>query len=164
MKYFATIGDVERIVNVGDGIAGVDGEQFRAEIETVPGSDRRLLRVDGRTVVVGARKTDGMWVIELEGRTFLVRVEDERSRSIRELAGAVQPEPSARSLAAPMPGLIVGIEVTEGDEVEQGQGLVIMEAMKMENELTADSAGTVTAVHVEVGQAVNKDEILLTLE
>ena len=164
MKYYASIGDVERIVYVADGRAEIDGESFEATIETVPGSERRVLRVDGRTLAVGARKTDGVWIIELEGRTFPVRVEDERSRSIRTLAAAIQPESGARSLAAPMPGLIVGIAVAEGDEVEQGQGLVIMEAMKMENELTAGSAGRVSAVHVQLGQAVKKDEILLTLE
>jgi len=164
VKYFATIGESERIVTLVDGHAEVEGERLLADLQSVPGSGRRLLRVDGRTVAVTARKDDGTWTVELEGRTFDVRVEDERARAIRELAGSVQPDSVARNLVAPMPGLIMTIAVSEGDEVAKGEGLVIMEAMKMENELTAKAAGRVTAVHITVGQTVNKDEVLLSLE
>jgi len=67
-------------------------------------------------------------------------------------------------LEAPIPGKVVKVHVAEGDEVEAGQPLVVLEAMKMENELTADQAGKVTAVHVEPGQTVDAGEALAELE
>ena len=62
-----------------------------------------------------------------------------------------------------MPGLVVKVQVEEGDHVEVGRGLVIVEAMKMENELKAEAAGVVARIHVEPGQAVEKDQILVDL-
>jgi pyruvate carboxylase subunit B len=62
-----------------------------------------------------------------------------------------------------MPGLVVKVEVEEGERVEAGRGLVIVEAMKMENELKAEAAGVVSRIHVEAGQAVEKDQILVDL-
>jgi pyruvate carboxylase subunit B len=63
-----------------------------------------------------------------------------------------------------MPGLVVKIEVEVGDEVRAGQGLVIVEAMKMENELKSEGAGRVAAIHAGVGDAVEKDQILVDLD
>ena len=74
-------------------------------------------------------------------------------------AGPVGPRP----VVAPMPGMVLRVEVEEGDQVEEGQGIAIVEAMKMENELRALSAGTVTRVHVREGEAVEKDQILVEL-
>ena len=67
-------------------------------------------------------------------------------------------------LIAPMPGMIVRVAVQVGDTVTPGQGLVVMEAMKMENELRATSAGTVKAVLAQPGTAVDKGAVLLELE
>ena len=67
-------------------------------------------------------------------------------------------------LRAPMPGLIVQLRVKVGDTIAAGDGLVVMEAMKMENELRAQAAGTVRAVHVSVGAAVEKGALLVELE
>jgi pyruvate carboxylase subunit B len=66
-------------------------------------------------------------------------------------------------LVAPMPGLVVRVNVVVGDQVAAGQGLVVMEAMKMENELRASAPGTVRAVHAEPGAAVNKGAVLVEL-
>jgi biotin carboxyl carrier protein len=63
-----------------------------------------------------------------------------------------------------MPGLVVKVEVAVGDEVARGQGLVVMEAMKMENELKSEGAGRVTRIHVEAGATVEKDQVLVELE
>jgi pyruvate carboxylase subunit B len=62
-----------------------------------------------------------------------------------------------------MPGLVVKLEVDEGDTVEAGQGVVIVEAMKMENELKAESAGVVSCIHVAPGEAVEQDQVLIDL-
>ena len=89
---------------------------------------------------------------------------DERSRTIRQLAASTAKAVGPAPLRAPMPGMILRVQVNEGDAVQPGQGLVVMEAMKMENELRATSAATVKRVLVATGTAVEKGALLLELE
>jgi len=163
-RYFATIADDVREIVVRDGRLKIDGNASDADISTLPGSDRQHLRLDGRSLSLFARRRNDGWVVELEGRLFEVRVEDERARFIRELASHAAPVEKRRELRAPMPGLIVRVEVEEGQEVEPGDGLIVMEAMKMENELRAEAVGTVASVEVSAGQAVERDAVLLRFE
>jgi pyruvate carboxylase subunit B len=163
-RYFVTIGEETTEVEVREGSLVLDGESLAADISTLPASDRQHLRVDGRSLSLFARRGETGWAVELEGRLFNVVVEDERTRHIRELASHVAPVETRRELRAPMPGLIVRLEVGEGDQVSAGDGLVVMEAMKMENELRADTAGRVASIEVKEGQAVERDEVLLRLE
>ncbi len=88
---------------------------------------------------------------------------DERTREIQALAGKRPGPAGGRTVMAPMPGLVVRIEVAAGQPVAAGTGLVVVEAMKMENELRAPQPGVVATVHVEVGQAVEKGAPLVTL-
>ncbi len=162
--YHASWSGHTRKVVVRDRGVDLDDEAVEAEITTLPGSDRQHLRLGGRSVSLFARREGSEWIVELEGRRFEVRVEDERTRHIRELASHVAPVQTKRDLRAPMPGLIVRVDVEVGQEVEAGDGLVVMEAMKMENELKADATGTITSIEVETGQAVERNALLLTLE
>lgn len=77
---------------------------------------------------------------------------------------AAAPAAGRQDVRAPMPGLIVAVDVEEGDRVEAGAGLFVIEAMKMENEIVAPAAGKVTAIGVRAGQAVEKDVRLCTIE
>ena len=164
MKYFVTIEDREYEIEVDGGTMSVDGVLISAELASLPGTDRRHLRMDDRSVSLFGRLRPDGWLVELEGRGFEVRVEDERARHIRDLASAAAPLESHREVRAPMPGLIVKVEVKAGQEVDQGDGLIVMEAMKMENELRADASATVRDVLVEPGQTVNRDDLLVVLE
>jgi pyruvate carboxylase subunit B len=102
--------------------------------------------------------------LRIDGRRYAVEALDERTRAIRDLsaasAGPVGPQP----VRAPMPGLMVRIDVKTGDQVTAGQSVAAMEAMKMENELRAPAAGRVKAVHVAVGQAVEKGALIVEFE
>ncbi|HMA20260.1 MAG TPA: acetyl-CoA carboxylase biotin carboxyl carrier protein subunit, partial [Gemmatimonadaceae bacterium] len=89
---------------------------------------------------------------------------DERTRAIRDITAASSKATGPAPVVAPMPGLIVRVTVAPGDAVQAGQGLVVMEAMKMENELRASAAGTVKAVHASPGKAVEKGTILVELQ
>jgi biotin carboxyl carrier protein len=89
---------------------------------------------------------------------------DERTRTIRDLSNATAGPKGPAPLVAPMPGLIVRVNVAPGDTVSAGQGLVVMEAMKMENELRAAGPGTVKAVLAVPGTAVEKGAVLVELE
>jgi pyruvate carboxylase subunit B len=106
----------------------------------------------------------GRYTMWLDGIRLEVEALDERSRAIRELAAATGGPTGPAPLVAPMPGMIVRVNVQEGAAVQAGQGLVVMEAMKMENELRASAAGTVKRVHVSPGTAVEKGALLLEME
>ena len=164
MKYFVTVDGETRVVEVGDGVVRLDGEPVRADLASLPGTDRLHLRLDGRSVSLFGRREAEAWRVELEGRAFSISVEDERERQIRALASVGASGPSRREVRAPMPGLIVKVEVRAGDEVREGDGLVVMEAMKMENELRADLSGRVAEVRAEPGRTVNRDDLLVVLE
>ena len=86
------------------------------------------------------------------------------ARTIRRMAGATTQKKGPAYLHAPMPGLVVRINVAAGDEIRVGQGLVVMEAMKMENELRATAAGRVKRVAAQPGSAVEKGALLLEME
>ena len=86
------------------------------------------------------------------------------TRQIRALTGTRRPARGSGIVVAPMPGLVVRVEVAAGQRVDAGAGLVVVEAMKMENELRAPRAAVVAAVHVAPGQAVEKGAPLVTLE
>jgi biotin carboxyl carrier protein len=70
---------------------------------------------------------------------------------------------TGQKVTAPMPGKVVRIEVAEGDTIKAGTGLIVLEAMKMENEIKSGASGSVTKIHVSVGKAVEKGEILISI-
>lgn len=164
MKYFVSVG--ERIVEVevdGDQLL-VDGAPHAAHLEAVPGTPEQRVIVDGvATSVAVDRFDDGSWRLVHLGAVHDLAIEDERSRHIRSLVGASASAAAGGVLKAPMPGLVVRIEVAVGDRVEPGSALVVLEAMKMENELKATTAGIVVAVRVQIGAAVEKGVVLLEL-
>jgi acetyl/propionyl-CoA carboxylase alpha subunit len=165
MRYYVTIsGRTVEIEIDGERIL-VDGEPVEAKVETVPGTDLRHLMIGGRSHVLlarpGARK--GIWTLTVNGRTLSAEAIDERTRAIREMSGGSAAEVE-KVLVAPMPGLIVRVDVEVGATVAAGQGLVVVEAMKMENELKAPAAGIVKKVEVTAGSTVEKGAVLVVLE
>jgi biotin carboxyl carrier protein len=166
VRYFVRIGDDEVAVEVEGEHVRLNGEESVAHLDDVPGTPVRLLRIgDGvHRVVVRRGERRGQLALWVGGHRFDVDALDERTRTIRELSAATAGPSGPAPLVAPMPGLIVRVTVDVGDDVHPGQGLVVMEAMKMENELRSTSAGTVKRVHVAAGTAVEKGALLLELE
>jgi len=115
-------------------------------------------------LLVRPGETRGRYTLWVDGFRFDVEALDERSRAIRELSASTARPTGPAPLVAPMPGMIVRIHVGEGDAVQPGQGLVVMEAMKMENELRASSAGKVKRIVATPGTAVEKGALLLEME
>lgn len=164
MKYYADIdGETSEVELTSEGVR-VDGEETRAEVATVPSSAVRHLRLGDRGYRFSAVPEEDGWTVEIGGRRIRVRLEDERSRRIREMTGGGPEEEASTEVRAPMPGLVVRIEVEAGQEVEAGGGLVVMEAMKMENELSAPRGGTVASVEVREGQTVDQNDLLVRIE
>lgn len=114
-------------------------------------------------VVVQRGAVRGAYVLWIDGWRFAVEALDERARTIRDMSSASAAAAGPAPLVAPMPGLVVRILVEEGSEVVAGQPLVVMEAMKMENELRAPANGRVSAVRVGPGDAVEKGTVLVDL-
>lgn len=164
MKYLVTIADREVEVVVDGEQLTVDGVAVAATLERIPGSPEVRVVIDGQAhrLAVDAQE-GGMWRLVDRGAVTEVGIEDERTRHIRSLTGAGKASAGGGILKAPMPGLVVRIAVAVGDQVGAGAGLVVLEAMKMENELKAPAAGVVTAIKVTPGQAVEKGAVLLEL-
>jgi pyruvate carboxylase subunit B len=168
MKYFVTLRARTYEVDVEGGHATVDGERLEAHLAAVPGTAFQHLLLAGRSWTVAVEALEGggggpRWALGAIGERFEVEAIDERSREIQALTGRARAPTGGGVVKAPMPGLVVRVEVNVGQRVEAGAGLVVVEAMKMENELRAPRPGVVEAVHVAAGQAVEKGAALVTL-
>ncbi|MFQ5746698.1 MAG: acetyl-CoA carboxylase biotin carboxyl carrier protein subunit [Gemmatimonadota bacterium] len=162
-RYHVRIGEAGCEATVADGGLWIGDRFLPARLTRLPGNGLPALRIDGRTTPFHARLSGSSWLIEVEGRVFRVEVEDLRRRALRELAGGGRQVATEGVVRAPMPGLIVQVEVEVNEEVAAGTPLVIMEAMKMENEIKAGAAGTVKEVLVRAGDVVNQGDVLLRL-
>jgi len=161
----------------GDGAArevGIErsGDVFEIELE---GETRRveLVRLDGAFAslrypdsgkcfqITYHHRANGSWRVGVGTREFDLSVLSP-AEAVEELAGERESGPSR--LTAPIPGKVVAVKVAPGDEVVPGQPLIVLEAMKMENELAAEQGGRIAAIHVADGDTVESGELLVEIE
>lgn len=162
MRYFVTVAGREFEVDLRADIPTVDGVPVEATLARIPGTSLRHLLADGRSHALVARPGEkGVWDIHLKGVRHEVEVVDERTRAIRAMTGQGAAPRGPRPIKAPMPGLVVRVDVEEGDSVRAGQTVAIIEAMKMENDLKAESDGVVSRVLVAAGEPVEKGAVLV---
>lgn len=102
--------------------------------------------------------------LELNGKLFTVRLEDEYDQLVDQLGLKVTAQHKMKNINAPMPGLVLKVEVEEGQEVKTGDLLLILEAMKMENVIKAAADGRVKVIHTAKGEAVEKGQLLIEME
>jgi pyruvate carboxylase subunit B len=166
VKYHVTVGGNEWVVEVDGGQVLVDGTPWEAHFAPIPGTPlwHLLLGRDSWTIAAQALDGPGRWALGLAGERYDVSVVDERTRAIQQLTGRRPATDGGGIVRAPMPGLVVRVEAEPGQRVAAGAGLVVVEAMKMENELRAAREARVAAVHVRAGQTVEKGAPLVTLE
>jgi pyruvate carboxylase subunit B len=152
-------------VDLGSDGISVDGEPVTAHMEEVEGTPIILLNVGGTLHRLAVRRGEGrgQYSIWSDGYRFELEALDERRRAINDMAGAGAANAGPAPLIAPMPGLVVRVNVSAGDQVQPGQSLVVMEAMKMENELRSPSGGLVASVQVQAGAVVEKGAVLVVL-
>lgn len=165
MRYAVLVdGQVIEVEVDGDRVT-VAGQSYSATLGAIPGTPLRQLMLDGRPSTLAVESLGrGRWVLVPGGERWEVEVLDERTRHIRSLTGGVDRQLVSPVLKAPMPGLVLRIHVVSGQQVPAGAGLVVLEAMKMENELTSRVAAVVKAVRVQPGEAVEKGQVLLEFE
>ena len=150
-------------------VSGADG-RFRVELEgrTWEVDGRRVgeglwsLVVDGASAAVGVTEADGLFTVQVDGERYEIRVEEETRYLIRTRGGTAAT--GGQVLKAPMPGRVVLVEVEVGARVAPGDGLIVLEAMKMENQINATAAGTVKEIRVQAGQTVNPGDVLVVIE
>ena len=166
MKYVVDVNGATIDVDLEATRVIVGGETRQAHLAELEGTPVRLVTIGNEVhrVVVRRGESRGRYTLWVDGFRYDVEALDERTRAIRDLSGESAAATGSAPLRAPMPGLVVRVNVQSGDVVAAGQGLVVMEAMKMENELRASSAGRVKAVHVQPGTAVDKGALLIELE
>ena len=167
MKYVVEIAGKRIEVAVDGDQVSVDGAPAeRAQLSEIDGTPVRLVTIGDAVHRVTARREGqrGSYTLRIDGRRYAVEALDERTRAIRDLSAASVGPIGPQPVRAPMPGLMVRIDVRAGDQVAAGQGVAAMEAMKMENELRAPAAGRVKVVHASVGQAVEKGALLVEFE
>lgn len=166
MRYFTRIGDVERefVVERRDGqlVARMGDRVFQLDYSRVGDGSTFSLLVDGHSYDFMVDWVDGGLAVEVHGERVVVQVEDQRERAAHAVSRG--PATGPRQVRAAMPGTVVEIRVTEGQEVKEGQTLLILEAMKMRNPVSAEGSGRVGRLRIEVGQAVAGGELLLDLE
>jgi len=136
----------------------VDAEQLKMVALVEPGV-YSVLR-EGRSFEVRAFAAPGGLRLEVDGRRFTAEVYDPRDRGQKSAAALAT---GRQNIAAPMPGKVIRVLVREGDAVEVGQGLVVVEAMKMQNEMKAVRLGTVVEVRVGDGDTVSAGDTLVVL-
>jgi len=167
MNYTVNIGKRSyqlSIQETGEGLQiELDGKKLRVDMAPVAPEVYSLL-VDGRSYEVQVRSQENGCQVFFGPRHYSVTVEDERARMIRKLSADARTHERSRDVRAAMPGLVVKVEVKEGDRVKTGDGLVVVEAMKMENEVRAQQKGVVKQLFVKKGMTVDQGQTLLILE
>jgi biotin carboxyl carrier protein len=167
VKYVATLGGEPTLVEVS---GGADGHYRLTLGDEVWEVDARLgehgiasLLVGGVSHVAAVVDREGTCVVQVGGETYEILVEEQTRWIIRTRGGAAGAG-RGQTLTAPLPGKITHVAVRPGDAVRAGDTLVVIEAMKMENEFRAAAAGTVAEVRVQPGQAVNPGDVLIVIE
>jgi pyruvate carboxylase subunit B len=166
VKYIVDVNGERHEVGVVGGTVSIGGSELPASIAATAAGAVQMIRIGDAVhrVVVQRGDRRGRYSLSIDGFRYEVDALDERARAIEDLASATAEARGPAPLVAPMPGLVVRVNVAVGDVVEAGAGLVVMEAMKMENELRAPAAGRVGAVHAVAGKPVEKGAVLVELE
>jgi propionyl-CoA carboxylase alpha subunit len=148
----------------GSTVKFIDGSKMRVASDWTPGDPLAKLKVNGTPLVLKVGRIDAGYRIRTRGADLKVYVRTPRQAELALLMPEKMPPDTSRLLLCPMPGLIVKVDVGEGDEVQEGQALCTVEAMKMENILRAERKAVVTRINVEPGDSLGVDAVIMEFE
>ncbi len=164
MKYFVRIAESEYEIEIDEGDVYLEGEKLDVDLTRSGAPELYSMLFNGRSYELLIESERFRYGVTMRGDRYDVLVEDERKRRLApEREQATLPGGEV-PVIAPIPGLIVKVLVEEGEQVEDGQPLVILEAMKMENEIRAARDGIIKSVHAVAGQRVVQNGIMLVIE
>ncbi|MCP5088792.1 MAG: acetyl/propionyl-CoA carboxylase subunit alpha, partial [Rhodobacteraceae bacterium] len=150
--------------HAGSTVTFEDGTSHRVSSDWTPGDQLATMNIDGNPLVLKVEAISAGYRVRSRGADLKVRVRSPRNAELASLMPEKLPPDTSKLLLCPMPGLIVGIEVSVGDEVQEGQALCSVEAMKMENVLRAEKKGKISAIKAVVGDSLAVDEIIMEFE
>ena len=166
MKYHVTVGGealvVELIERGGSTFVVRDGTEVPVDLAAVRSGAYSLL-LGAQSLAVVASGPAGEMMLELDSETWRATVQDEREALAAAALGTKAGRKGGGVLRAVMPGIVREVLVEPGSHVTRGRPLLILEAMKMQNEVRADADGVVAQVHAKAGTAVAKGDPLVTL-
>jgi len=167
MAYIAKSGDREHRLEVRsdrDGLrVRLDDQEILVDLLRVDATLYSLL-IGGRSFEVDLLEVEEAFMVLVDGQPFRVEIQDEQERRLRAAVGKEAARAAKRAVTAPMPGKVVKLLVKPGDAVKAGDGVIVVEAMKMENELKAPTPGTVKEIRVAEGKAVTAGDVLVVIE
>jgi biotin carboxyl carrier protein len=164
MKYVTTIGEKEYSIEIIDrGHINFNGKVMEVDFESISGQPVYSLVLDGKSFEAYVYQHEDEWQVLFLGQQYPVKVEDERAKRLISAGSAKHQDSGEFQLKAPMPGLVVAVPVLEDQQIEKGQVLVVLESMKMQNELKSPRAGKVERVKVKAGESVEQRQLLLTV-
>jgi biotin carboxyl carrier protein len=160
MKYLATVDEQQYRVGLDEpGIVTVDDLAYAVDLQSIDGGFHYSLLVGPDSHEVFVERCDDVCFVTLDERRFRVQIQVEGARQAGRQRGERE-EPGMVDITSPMPGMVVAVLVQEGQEVRTGEGLLILEAMKMENEIRATRNGIIEQIHVAPGQRVRQSDTL----
>ncbi|GAB4540500.1 MAG: acetyl-CoA carboxylase biotin carboxyl carrier protein subunit [Anaerolineae bacterium] len=164
MKYIASVSDQEFTIDVNrEGEVTVDGTTYTVDIQGVGNHSLYSIIIDGKSYEVFIDEQDEYFLVVTWDGLFEVKVQDERTRRLAGLKrGPVAPVGEVL-IKAPMPGVVVEVPVSEGQPVETGDIVVVLESMKMQNEFRSPRSGVVHNIRVKTGDRVDQDQIMVTI-
>jgi len=148
----------------GSNVTFADGTSMRVSGDWTPGDQLAKMMVDGAPLILKVGKISGGFRIRTRGADMKVHVRTERQADLARLMPEKVAPDTSKLLLCPMPGLVVKLNVEEGEVVEEGQALCTIEAMKMENILKAEKKGTVSKINASAGDSLAVDEIIMEFE
>lgn len=161
MKYTTIVNDIQFEVEIlKDGKVMVNGNAHEVDFVSLQESLYSIIQ-DSKSYEIAIEAERGNYEVLLGGRLYEAMVLDQRALLMAQRKGGLTA--GTGEVNSPMPGLIVEVMVNVGDEVEQGQTVVILESMKMQNELKAPRDGTVQTINCEAGQSVEKGNLLINI-
>jgi biotin carboxyl carrier protein len=164
MKYITTINDREYIIEINhDNEITVNGEKYATDFQHIAEGGILSLLLNHRSLEGIVEERGTFWEVLIHGELYNVQVQDERAYRLSKARGVTTAVSGEAIIQSPMPGLIIAVPVTVGAPVTTGQPVVILESMKMENELRSPRDGVVLRVSVQPGASVEKGQALVTI-
>ncbi|GAB4546865.1 MAG: acetyl-CoA carboxylase biotin carboxyl carrier protein subunit [Anaerolineae bacterium] len=163
MKYLATVnGQTFEVELTQDGKVIVNGQAREVDFRQITESLYSAL-INNKSVEALVEQKDRLMQVVIQGDLYEVEVLDERQQRLMRASSGFGVTTGELIVKAPMPGLIVAVRVEQGQEVQKGQPLIVLESMKMENDIKAPRAGLVEKIHVSKGESVEQNKVLITL-
>lgn len=163
MRYVTEIEDKSFVIEVGEGEVTVDGQVHTVDMRRIEPLSLYSLLIDNLSYETFIEEREGKYCVVLRGKLYTVKVQEERAWQ-QTVPGLTPPTAEGEILIkAPLPGLVLEVLVTAGQELQAGDVLLVLESMKMRTDLRSPQVGVVQAVHVAAGDQVDQGQVLITI-